>query len=105
MWFKKPKDSIKQDIITYTSEVWTGDGEEQKPKEELEENGKTDYLKTISKEAVKSEDRTVNKDATIVYTGIEDGVHVPSERKISFKDEDTKQEVNAKLPLSFLLKM
>lgn len=93
------KDSIKQDIITYTSEVWTGDGEEQKPKEELEENGKTYYLKTISKEAVKSEERTVNKDATIVYTGIEDGVHVPSERKISFKDEDTKQEVNANLPL------
>ena len=93
------KDSVKQDIITYTSEVWTGDGEKQKPKEELEENGKTYYLKTISKESVKSEERTIKKDATIAYTGIEDGINVPSERGISFKDEDTKQEVNAKLPL------
>ena len=93
------KDSVKPDTIAYTSEVWTGDGEEQKPTETMEQDGKSYRLKSITKNTAESEERTELKDAKVAYTGIEDGVKIPSERAITFTDKDTKQEVNASIPL------
>lgn len=93
------KDSVKPDSMNYVSEVWTGDGEEQKPEEEMTVEGKTYYLKTITKESAETEERTEVKEASVSYTGIEDGVNIPESRTITFTDKDTKQEVDATIPL------
>lgn len=99
----KPK-RIRQDTIapkhlSYTSEVWTGDGEAQKPDEKKEEDGVSYYLDTLNKEESKSQERTELKDATVKFTGVEDSVSIPKEKDITFTDNDTKQEVTATLPL------
>lgn len=93
------KDTIAPDHISYTSEVWNGDGEEQKPKDVIEENGKSYHLENLYKEESKSQERTEIKDATVKFTGVEDGISIPKEKTITFTDTDTKQEVTAKLPL------
>lgn len=93
------KDSIKPKTLTYTSEVWKGDGEEQKPEDTIEQDGVTYKLENIYKEESKSEERTESKDATVAYTGIEYGVNIPKEKAVTFIDNDTKQEVTATIPL------
>lgn len=93
------KDSIKPDTITYTSEVWKGDGEEQKPSDTMEQDGITYNLENLYKEESKSQERTELKNALVKYTGVEDSISIPESKAISFTDNDTKQEVTATLPL------
>lgn len=93
------QDSIAPKHLSYTSEVWTGDGEKQKPAEKKEEDGISYYLDTLNKEESKSQERTEVKDATVKFTGVEDGISIPKEKSITFTDADTKQEVTAALPL------
>lgn len=93
------KDSIKPETTSYTSEVWTGDGEKQKPEDTIELDGITYQLENLYKEENKSQERTETKDATVAYTAIEYGVKIPEEKAITFTDVDTKQEVTATIPL------
>ena len=93
------KDSVKPETLTYTSEVWNGDGEEQKPSDTMEDEGVSYTLKNLYKEESKSQERTETKEATVAYVGIEDSVDIPKEKAITFTDKDTKQEVTANLPL------
>lgn len=93
------KDSIKPGTLTYTSEVWNGDGEEQKPADTMEQDGESYTLKNLYKEESKSQERTETKEATVAYVAVEDSVEIPKEKAITFTDKDTKQEVTANLPL------
>lgn len=93
------QDTIAPKHLSYTSEVWTGDGEAQKPVEKKEEDGITYYLDTLNKEESKSQERTEVKSATVKFTGVEDSINVPKEKAITFTDSDTKQEVTATLPI------
>lgn len=93
------KDTIAPDHINYTSEVWNGDGEAQKPADTMKGNGVSYHLENLYKEESKSQERTEVKNATVKYTGVEDSVSIPKKKAITFTDTDTKQEVTAMLPL------
>lgn len=93
------KDSVKPETMTYTSEVWKGDGEEQKPETTIEQDGIVYQIENLYKEESKSEERTETKDATVAYTAVEYGVNIPTEKAVTFTDTDTKQEVTATIPL------